>query len=193
MSLLTREQILAQPEEKRTEQEQAARDAENDRYAEEFLATMEWDRAEVVRMLRKLGYNVNDRAELGSAIRQYLLTQGTTQAALGNEPWFDLSHFLANTLSIRNPPAAPAPRTETAEAGGTAGQQTARSPVSAADLADMLGRPAASAAAVDSFLRRYRKKYPDCYITTETRRRNEPTYLYHVADVLPILKNHFAK
>jgi hypothetical protein len=67
--------------------------------------------------------------------------------------------------------------------------------VSAADFAKMLGMPDANRAALESFLRRYRKKYPDCYVTTEeeARRRNEPKYLYRVGDVLPALKEHFEK
>jgi hypothetical protein len=68
----------------------------------------------------------------------------------------------------------------------------ASSPLSARDLAGMLGK---SAMAVESFLRRYRNKYPDCYITVddEERRRNTPKYLYHVADVMPLLRSHFAE
>jgi hypothetical protein len=64
----------------------------------------------------------------------------------------------------------------------------AGSPLSANDLAKILQRPVD---AVDSFLRRYREKYPDCCITTEGRRRNEPKYLYRAADVLPALREHF--
>jgi hypothetical protein len=60
--------------------------------------------------------------------------------------------------------------------------------LSASDLARQLGKPIDS---VESFLRRYRSRYPDCYTLTEGRRRNEPQYLYRVADVLPVLMSHF--
>src|SRR6516225_4865900 len=55
------------------------------------------------------------------------------------------------------------------------------SPLSAKDLATIVGKPVP---AVESFLRRYRDKYPDCYMSTEAPRRNEPRYLYRVSDVL---------
>jgi hypothetical protein len=61
---------------------------------------------------------------------------------------------------------------------------------SARDLATKLSLPFA---AVDSFLRRYRKKFPDCCIETESPRRNEPRHLYRVADVWPALEEHFHK
>jgi hypothetical protein len=61
---------------------------------------------------------------------------------------------------------------------------------SATDLARRLGQPPD---AVESFLRRYRQKYPDCCSETEGRRRNEARYLYRVSDVLPALKAHFSE
>jgi hypothetical protein len=61
---------------------------------------------------------------------------------------------------------------------------------SASDLARHLGRPVP---AVESFLRRSRDNHPDCYVETEGRRRNEPRYLYRVADILPSLQEHFAR
>jgi hypothetical protein len=63
---------------------------------------------------------------------------------------------------------------------------------SSKDLARKLG-PSVKLAAVESFLRRYRAKFPDCAMPTDSPRRNEPRFLYRVADVLPALKEHFAK
>jgi hypothetical protein len=60
--------------------------------------------------------------------------------------------------------------------------------LSASDLANRLG---VSTNAVDAFLRRYRKQYPDSAIETEGRRRCEARYLYRVTDVLPHLRAHF--
>jgi hypothetical protein len=60
--------------------------------------------------------------------------------------------------------------------------------LSASDLAERLGL---TKNAVEVFLRRYRADYPDCATENEGRRRNEPHYLYRVADVLPNLKAHF--
>lgn len=57
--------------------------------------------------------------------------------------------------------------------------------ISAADLAKLLSK---SVDQVDAFLRRYRKKYPDCYRETEGRKKNEARILYRMADVLPHLK-----
>jgi hypothetical protein len=61
--------------------------------------------------------------------------------------------------------------------------------LSASDLARKLGQPVSR---VESFLRRYRVKYPDCFHMNDRddRRRNEPTYLYRTADVLPALRDH---
>jgi hypothetical protein len=60
--------------------------------------------------------------------------------------------------------------------------------LSAADLAKRFGL---SKNAVEVYLRRYRTEYPDCAVSTDGRRRNEPNYLYRLADVLPHLKAHF--
>jgi hypothetical protein len=64
--------------------------------------------------------------------------------------------------------------------------------LSAPDLARLLGQPAAK---VESFLRRYRDSYPDCYVEVdpEDRRRNEPRYLYRACDVLPALCKHLER
>ena len=43
---------------------------------------------------------------------------------------------------------------------------------------------------VESFLRRYRQKHPDCYVENETPRRNEPRILYRTADVMEPLREH---
>jgi hypothetical protein len=53
------------------------------------------------------------------------------------------------------------------------------------------GRSGATPAAVESFLRRYRDKYPDCCVNPDTRRKNEPKYLYRPSEVLPALREHF--
>jgi hypothetical protein len=57
--------------------------------------------------------------------------------------------------------------------------------LSAPDLAQLLGRDVAP---VESFLRRFRKRYPDCFREVEGARRNEPKYLYRTAIVLPALQ-----
>jgi hypothetical protein len=94
------------------------------------------------------------------------------------------------------------PTTEAEEAGAERGQSEAGQgeggappagvPLPPKELAKVIGK---SVSAVDSFLRRYREKFPDCYITVDDddRRRNEPKYLYRVGDVLPALREHFGK
>jgi hypothetical protein len=81
---------------------------------------------------------------------------------------------------------------------GASGKQTpAEAPpplpprASAKELAELVGKPVA---AVESFLRRHRDKAPDSFVIVDPdeRRRNEPKYLYRVAEVLPVLKIHFA-
>jgi hypothetical protein len=64
--------------------------------------------------------------------------------------------------------------------------------VSASALAAQLGI-SNRMTAVESFLRRYREKYPDCYVCLgdDDRRRNDPKYLYRSAEVLRALKEHF--
>jgi hypothetical protein len=66
--------------------------------------------------------------------------------------------------------------------------EVGQSPMSAPDLARRLGL---SVNAVDACLRRYRKEDPDCFTENKDRRLDEPKYLYHVARVLPHLKDHF--
>jgi hypothetical protein len=56
------------------------------------------------------------------------------------------------------------------------------------DLAERLG---VSEDAVDAFLKRHRKRYVDCYVENEGRRRNDPRFLYRVQDVLSPLREHF--
>jgi hypothetical protein len=74
------------------------------------------------------------------------------------------------------------------------GQLAASLPVllSAADLARRLGQPIPR---VESFLRRYRDQYPDCYVTVDRddRRRNEALYLYRTADVWTPLQEQRAR
>jgi hypothetical protein len=59
--------------------------------------------------------------------------------------------------------------------------------LSAPDLARLHGLPKDN---VESFLRRYRRNFPDCYIENESRRKNDPHYLYRTKDVMPALKAH---
>jgi hypothetical protein len=65
-------------------------------------------------------------------------------------------------------------------------------PLSAPELARLLGQ---GVDAVDSFLRRYRTKYPDCFVTLENddRRRNEAKIRYRVSEVWPALLEHFRR
>jgi hypothetical protein len=60
----------------------------------------------------------------------------------------------------------------------------------ASQLAEKIDRPVAS---VESFLRRYREKYPDCCFETDGRRRNEPKYMYRTKDVWHALLDHYRK
>jgi hypothetical protein len=62
--------------------------------------------------------------------------------------------------------------------------------LSASDLADYLHKPKPR---VESFLRRYRARFPDCCEENASPRKNEPHYLYRVADVLTPLKQTLAK
>jgi hypothetical protein len=57
--------------------------------------------------------------------------------------------------------------------------------LSASDIADRVGRKRES---VTSFLTRFAAKCPDCRVSTETKRKNEPSYLYRTADVWPALE-----
>ncbi len=60
--------------------------------------------------------------------------------------------------------------------------------LSAKDIAKMVN---VACSPVETFLRRFRKARRDCFIITDSRRRNEPKYLYRLPDVLPALKEHF--
>jgi hypothetical protein len=79
---------------------------------------------------------------------------------------------------------------ETLDNPTPAGQDATAWPtlLSATDLADRLGQ---SRDAVSAWLRRYRRRFPDCVRETEGARRNDPRYLYRTADVLPDLREHF--
>jgi hypothetical protein len=59
--------------------------------------------------------------------------------------------------------------------------------LSAPDLAQLLSQ---TVPRVESFLRRYRKAHPDCFVTVDEddRRRNQAKYLYRTAEVLPALR-----
>jgi hypothetical protein len=120
------------------------------------------------------------------------LHQDLNRLDVGNlPPWTDEPQDETAALDLLNRMIRACEQTASSEpplAGSTATPLPLRA--SAKDLAAMLGE---SDDAVDSFLRRYRDKYPDCYIPTDSPRRNEPKYLYRVADVLPALKQHFAK
>ena len=41
---------------------------------------------------------------------------------------------------------------------------------------------------VSSFLTRHAEKFKDCRIAVESKKPNEPAYLYRTTDVLPFLK-----
>jgi hypothetical protein len=89
---------------------------------------------------------------------------------------------LAGAVAGKRSPAATAP--VEGEDAGTEEQLPLPALMSAPDLARSLGL---SEDQVDSFLRRYRTAYPDCYIENESPRKTDPKYLYRTADVLPVL------
>jgi hypothetical protein len=60
--------------------------------------------------------------------------------------------------------------------------------LAANSLAEILGKPAT---VVEIFLRRFRKKFTDCFVEVEGRRKGEPRYLYRTSDVLAALVGHF--
>lgn len=60
--------------------------------------------------------------------------------------------------------------------------------LSASDLARMIGQKPKT---VETFLRRLRATRPDCFEVVESRRKNEPRYLYRVHDVRSDLRAHF--
>jgi hypothetical protein len=60
--------------------------------------------------------------------------------------------------------------------------------LTASDLARLLRIPVGR---MEVYLRRLRRKLPWCCEETEYRQRNKARYLYHVADVMPHLKDHF--
>jgi hypothetical protein len=59
-------------------------------------------------------------------------------------------------------------------------------PLPASTFAEYLGQPVDR---VDTYLRRYRRDFPDCYVEQDRddRRRNQPRYLYRPAEVWPAL------
>jgi len=59
--------------------------------------------------------------------------------------------------------------------------------MSALDLARHLRIDSSEKDAMESFLRRYRKKFPDCFREVEGNKRSEPRYLYRTKDILPEL------
>jgi hypothetical protein len=59
---------------------------------------------------------------------------------------------------------------------------------SASDLAKRIGQ---DVSAVETYLRRHRDRFSDCFREVEGGRRNEPRYLYRVSDVLQVLEQHF--
>lgn len=82
-------------------------------------------------------------------------------------------------------PAAPGPDAgDAATAPRPDGPEDLPALLSAADLSDRLQQPRSR---VESFLRRFRKSHRDCYTEADSPRRNEPRYLYRVADVWPAL------
>jgi hypothetical protein len=71
---------------------------------------------------------------------------------------------------------------------GTFEEESLPAALSATELAKRLN---AKYGKVESFLRRYRKKYPDCYVEAEGRRRTTAQYLYRVAEVWPVLQQRY--
>jgi hypothetical protein len=90
------------------------------------------------------------------------------------------------------PPPADTPPAPAAEAQPSAAQATGRDAgsvlpamLSASDLADRLGL---NRERVESALRRFRGSHADCCLKVSGRRKNQPGYLYHTAQVLPVLQ-----
>jgi len=84
---------------------------------------------------------------------------------------------------------ATAPPAQQAETTESPAESTVDSPLlSGSELARLIGWPISP---VESFLRRYRLKFPDRYVTREGFWRNESKYLYREADILPVLKDQF--
>jgi hypothetical protein len=146
-------------------------------------------------------------ADLERLAEWWGLTDAAVQHEIGSAPvtWDELMEQLRawlEDLRAKSGPGRravqPAPTAETPPvqaAGATASVATPAprsSPLAPKELAALLG-PSVSPAAVDSFLRRYREKYPDCFITVDDddRRRNQPKYLYYPDEVMPALKAHF--
>jgi hypothetical protein len=117
----------------------------------------------------------------------------------------DLNQLLL-TLAVGWTPAAPANRgvskpsldsagAESTESGEPAAVSATTGPgelpplLSAADLARALQQPYSR---VESFLRRHRAEFSDCFVEAEVEeggtRKNEPHYLYRVTDVWPFLQ-----
>jgi hypothetical protein len=86
-------------------------------------------------------------------------------------------------------------RKQWAGQGGGNGESNSVTPsvlpklMSAADLAKAASL---NQAALDTALRRYAAKYPDCRIEQESPRPNEPRYLYRVADVWSVVQKLLA-
>jgi hypothetical protein len=61
---------------------------------------------------------------------------------------------------------------------------------SSSDIAALLKQPPDR---VDTFLRRYREKHPDCFVPVRSPRRNEPRFLYRTAEVWPALERQLPR
>jgi hypothetical protein len=62
--------------------------------------------------------------------------------------------------------------------------------LSASDLAREIGQPTPR---VETFLRRFHKKHPECRHEVDNPRRNEPRYLYSTVDVWPALQQQLPR
>lgn len=63
---------------------------------------------------------------------------------------------------------------------------TATALLAAPDIARHIGR---NPKTVESLLRRYAEKHPDCRMETQSKRKNEPGFLYRTAEVWPVIDN----
>lgn len=107
--------------------------------------------------------------------------------------WDDLDSLAREFLeaSEKIDAASTRPANETPNAPPVAVAES--SPPEYSSATDLATRLQAGKSAVESWLRRYRGKYPDCFITNDSPRKNEPKYLYRTADVWHDLQENFAK
>jgi hypothetical protein len=117
------------------------------------------------------------------------LAEDVLRALDGVIAWCAATHAAAPTREVAAEEIS-TPATEEPPATATASEDALHWPVliSSTDLAKRLGL---TSNPVEVFLRRYRAKYPDCALPTDSPRRNEPRYMYRTADVLAPVREHF--